>query len=661
MSIMKKVLPEDKVWVDRRLINISHSGYAYRTDPADTLEKWRGQKDFIKSQVAMAAGLKPLPRRVKPEANIGVQHKFEGTVIANVKFESMPGSIVTGTLFMPERVKSQAPGILCPHGHLEKGRLNSDAFNNIPLFCQMMARLGFIVFSYDMPGYNDSNEIMHCWPEDMRRSAMLSGVSPFGIQTINSLQALDFLCNLPEVDERRIGVVGHGGGAFQSMVAALLDERVKVLALSGVLSSHCQGECECEEGPLLRINSLTSFDMLSACAPRPLFLASSSQDGTSQNPVYEVPALMEIYNLLDSGDALLNYHQNIAHSCPKDTREHIYPWLTHWLLNQSLRETIPEDDIQVLPERLMIQGNGGEPTPLSTQKCIKQIGDFLCANGTPLPKSQAAAAKLRKERRALAGDFINSEQGLVDVACRVTNVEWSTSGGVAKGRLISRRDSGDIIPAVEITPPKNEPERPTVLLVSGNDKADFFAGGNYATVTDALVGAGCRCWAIDLLGSGETAAMPSMSFRDESEPSFFAFNQSLFAMRTQDILTALQMLRENVGGRLAIVSTNSAARQVLCALTQVQDVNAAVIDMNGLDDSEEAWMSLLDFQPMIFKLGGIKGLLALTECNMLGLFNPSNEVETYLKDFYDVLGNEQKLYVSRDTFLRLAEHILVNL
>ncbi|MBR6371632.1 MAG: hypothetical protein IKS20_00480, partial [Victivallales bacterium] len=203
--------------------------------------------------------------------------------------------------------------------------------------------------------------------------------------------------------------------------------------------------------------------------------------------------------------------------------------------------------------------------------------------------------------------------------------------------------------------------KPTVLLVSGSDKADFFSGGNYSTVTDSLVGAGCHCWVIDILGSGETAEMPSLSFRDESNPTFFAFNQSLFSMRAQDILTALQLLRENSNGKIAVVATNSAARQTLCALTQVDGLFAAVIDMTGLSDSEDAWLPLLDFQPMILKLGGMKGLAALAECKALGLFNPDNDTEKYLREFYDVVGGEQRLSVSRDTFLRLAEQLLVNI
>ena len=99
----------------------------------------------------------------------------------------------------------------------------------------------------------------------------------------------------------------------------------------------------------------------------------------------------------------------------------------------------------------------------------------------------------------------------------------------------------------------------------------------------------------------------------------------------------------------------------MCALTQLDDVAAAVIDMNGINDSEDAWVPMLDFQPMIFKLGGVKGLASLAECSILGLFNPSNEIETYVRDFYDACASEQKFYVSRDTFLRLAEHIIVNM
>lgn len=658
--ISKKILPEDKIWLDRRLINIWHTQFAYRTDPATSLEQWRNQRDFTKFQVAMAAGLKPAPKRTELKTIISEQHRFEGTIISAVSFESMPGSKVTGTLYMPERVKSQAPGILCPNGHTDNGRIHTDPLNNTPLFCQMMARLGFIVFSYDMPGYNDNCDIMHKWTDTMRRKAALSGVSPFGIQTCNSLRALDFLCDLPEVDERRIGAVGHGGGAFQAMVAALLDERIKVLAISGFLSSYSQGNCECEQGPLLRINGITSFDILSACAPRPLFIASTTQDCTSQNPTYEVPALQEIYNLLDSGDALLNYHQDIPHGCPRVTREHIYPWLTHWLLNQSLRENIIEDDLKPAGEKILLNEGQYTPDPTSTQNAIEKISRYLCANATPMPKTATAAAALRKERIRLAGDIINSEQNLHDIACRVTNIEWSANGAIAKGRLISRRDTCDIIPAVELIPSKRNADRPDVLLVSGIGKQDFFSGGNYSTLTDSLINAGCRCWTIDMLGCGETSNMLELSYRDEEDSHFYAFNQALFSMRTQDILTALQLIRESGATSIAVISAASASKQVLCAISQADDLETAVIDMNETSDSADAWLAPLDFQPMIFKLGGMKGLATLAGTKSLGFFNPNDDFEKYVRDFYSIASPEKHVYFSRDTFQRLAEQLIIH-
>ena len=71
--------------------------------------------------------------------------------------------------------------------------------------------MGVVTFSYDMVGYVDSCQTPHkAFTEDPSW-----GLSLMGLQTWNSVRALDFLISLDEVDPRRIGVTGASGGATQ--------------------------------------------------------------------------------------------------------------------------------------------------------------------------------------------------------------------------------------------------------------------------------------------------------------------------------------------------------------------------------------------------------------------------------------------------------------
>ena len=183
--------------------------------------------------------------------------------------------------------------------------------------CFQFARLGFAVFSYDMIGYNDNNDFNHFWSNQLRRKCDLFGVSTFGLQTLNSLKALDFLCKRPEVDSERIGCTGASGGASQTWFLAAIDRRVKVVAPVCMLSSHFQGGCACEEGPLLRVTGLTSFDVVAAIAPRPLMLPAVTGDWTNLNPRYEIPKMKDVYKLYSAENLVEHFYYDDCHNYNK--------------------------------------------------------------------------------------------------------------------------------------------------------------------------------------------------------------------------------------------------------------------------------------------------------------------------------------------------------
>ena len=99
--------------------------------------------------------------------------------------------------------------MLSPHGHWTYGRLENTPLMSGPGRAISLARQGFVVFTYDMIGYDDSRQLTHTFGG---RRESLWGLSLAGLQLWNSIRALDFLESLPYVRRdahRRDGRIGR--------------------------------------------------------------------------------------------------------------------------------------------------------------------------------------------------------------------------------------------------------------------------------------------------------------------------------------------------------------------------------------------------------------------------------------------------------------------
>jgi dienelactone hydrolase len=310
-----------------------------------TLADWQRRAAYLHDHVLASAGLLPMPEKTPLRAHVFDETRRQDYSVAKVYFESLPGFFVTGNLYRPAG-SGPFPAILSPHGHWAYGRLENTELTSGPGRAINLARQGFVVFTYDMVGYNDSRQLTH---EFGGQREKLWGLSLSGLQLWNSIRGVDFLESLPDVDRDRIGATGESGGGTQTFLLAAIDPRIKVAAPVNMISLHMQGGCLCENAPGLRLDT-NNVELAALMAPRPLLMIAATGDWTDETPQLEYPAMRRIYALFGAEARVESIQFQAPHNYNKASREAMYAWMARWLQHAPVEARLAERPFT--PERL---------------------------------------------------------------------------------------------------------------------------------------------------------------------------------------------------------------------------------------------------------------------------------------------------------------------
>lgn len=326
-----------------------------------TPQQWKKRVKEIKAHLLEGADLKKFPKKIALNPVLGDVREFDGYTVQNVAFESLPGVYVTGSLYRPLGKSGKLPGIISPHGHgTTPGKVGRHHPQSQYRFATL-ARMGAIVWAYDMVGYGQMGEIGwdHKHPEALK------------LQIWNSIRGVDFLIEMG-ADPSKIGATGESGGGTQTFILTALDDRIAVAAPVVMVSAHFFGGCVCESGMPIHKGSnyqTNNVEIAALAAPRPLLLVSVGNDWTLNTPEVEYPHLQHIYSLMGKKDLVENVHlPDDHHGYDDNKRKAVYPFMAKHLgldLSKSLHPdgTLNEGAVHIESQKDLYAFDQNHPFP----------------------------------------------------------------------------------------------------------------------------------------------------------------------------------------------------------------------------------------------------------------------------------------------------------
>jgi dienelactone hydrolase len=610
----------------------------------------------------MSTGLWPTPERCELRPEIFGRIEREGYSVEKVYFYSHPGFLVTGNLYRPLGKQGPFPAVITPHGHWGTGRLAHEELGSVPGRCINLARQGYVVFSYDMVGYNDSKQVTHSFGS---QRLALWGQSLMGLQLWNSFRAMDFILSLPEVDPKRVGCTGESGGGTQTFMLMGVEPRLTAAAPAVMVSAYMQGGCLCENSPNLRVDTFNT-EIAALMGPRPQLLISATGDWTSHNPTEEYPDIKTIYALYGAEDKVACVQIDAPHNYNKDSREAMYAFFGKWLLGETDPAAFKEQPFE--PEKnedLLVFA--GRDLPADAWNEAELVQHLIDASEAQLAAHAPQDGKTLKQFREVYGSALAHSLNLLPAdrlqTHEVDQVVLTTDPYYIESFTLAGKGADLRIPATLVAQAKAQGKSPTVVLVSDGPRKDLLddTGHGPGPLVKTLVDAGRQVLLIDPFSVGENQ-LSADSDRRTDEKFFDTYNRTDLALRVQDIVAALLYAPTRAGGGpISLIGQGDAGLWCLLASagirghdpvrssrTGIVSPDSVVVDMAGFDaTSDDAYLTRL-YTPQLRRAGDLRTAAALWAPSRLLIHNAGGAELDLAPQAYGAADVPKRLRIEAD-------------
>lgn len=337
-----------------RLSELSKDYFPNLLDEIHNINDWEEKRARIARLWEQWIGW--MPELVRPVYTIHSELQKLNHVRVHLSYETGFGDRVYAYLLIPGKERSRQdklyPAMLALHPTDAKGKADiaTEEGRESRRYALDLVSRGYVVLA---PDTITAGERIYEGAEAFQTAPFYSEFphsTAVGKMIHDHQQGIELLLDLPFVDSKRIGVIGHSLGAYNAYFLAAVDARIKVVV------SSC-GLCPFTDDPtpnrwgkrdwFTHIPKLTDViqedrvpfefhEIMALTAPRPLFNWFTQNDLIFPN--WQAGALASnnldaLYRFLGHEDCYVSLLGNSGHDFPECIRELSYEFTDRWLRN----------------------------------------------------------------------------------------------------------------------------------------------------------------------------------------------------------------------------------------------------------------------------------------------------------------------------------------
>lgn len=325
-------------------------------------DQWLQRKSVLKQRFLDLIRDQYKPKKPALDLQVHQEVEVEGIYVRKlISYAVEENERAHAFLAIPIDRKEPGMAVVALHGTYPKGKEQAAGLepDKTRAHLDYLARRGFVVIAPDhfVAGERIPPEGAYDTSRFHQRHPEWTAVGKF---TYEHSIAVDVLEALPEVDPRRIGVMGHSLGGQGAIFLAAYDERIKAAACNCAASFFRYNDQVTEWArdrwyvyfkhirPDLLEGKLPPIDfheIMALAAPRALLDISAINDGvaaTQRQRVVMNIEVMKAFELENAADRFAFFVNGKKHSVPDETRALIAGWLKSQLQQEpSLPPEIP--------------------------------------------------------------------------------------------------------------------------------------------------------------------------------------------------------------------------------------------------------------------------------------------------------------------------------